>query len=102
MFVKNPNQKQMSERQKPIYAKGIYLTEKAAGGKEMIEISFNVDNFTQFLQEHKNERGYVKISCWPKGIPDNFGSHNCTLNTWKPKVAGQPLSSATGKDDLPF
>lgn len=91
----------MSERQKPIYAKGIYLTEKAAGGKEMIEISFNVDNFTQFLQDHKNERGYVKISCWPKGIPDNFGSHNCTLNTWKPKVAGQSSSDA-GKDDLPF
>jgi hypothetical protein len=82
-----------------VYAKGIYINKKNIAGKELFEMSCNVDQFVAFLQEHRDEKGYVRIACWPKREADKYGTHNAELNTWKPN-SGQ--ASAPADKDMPF
>jgi hypothetical protein len=83
-----------------VYAKGIYINKKIISGKELFEMSCNVDQFIAFLQEHRDEKGYVRIACWPKREADKYGTHNAELNTWKPNSA--QASAPAPKDDMPF
>jgi hypothetical protein len=83
-----------------VYAKGIYINKKDISGKELFEMSCNVDQFIAFLQEHRDEKGYVRIACWPKREADKYGTHNAELNTWKPNSA--QASAPAPKDDMPF
>jgi hypothetical protein len=83
-----------------VYAKGIYINKKDISGKELFEMSCNVDQFVAFLQEHRDEKGYVRIACWPKREADKYGTHNAELNTWKPNSA--QAAAPAPKDDMPF
>lgn len=105
-FVNNPK-KTMSQTKKPsVYAKGIYFHMKESNGLEVIEVSFNADAFIEFLKEHRDVKGYVKINAWPKAVADNFGSHNLVLNSWRPTNYGNNAPKTyerPEKDpDLPF
>ena len=83
-----------------VYAKGIYINKKLIAGKELFELSCNVDQLVAFLQEHRDEKGYVRIACWPKREADKYGTHNAELNTWKPNSA--QAAAPAPKDDMPF
>ena len=63
-------------------------------------MSCNVDQFVAFLQQHRDEKGYVRIACWPKREADKYGTHNAELNTWKPNSA--QAAAPAPKDDMPF
>ena len=80
-----------------LYAKGIYVSKKDIRGTELFEISISVDSFYQFINQHRDEKGYVRIACWPKREADKYGTHNAELNTWKPSGNATKVES-----DLPF
>jgi len=83
-----------------VFANGIYVNKKDINGKELIEIAYNVDKFVAFLQEHRDEKGYVRIASWPKREADKYGTHNAELNTWRPTPKVAPVREE--KEDLPF
>jgi hypothetical protein len=96
----NPS-KMSQQNQSKVFARGIYVNKKLIAGKELVELSFNADSFIAFLQEHKDEKGYVRVACWPKREADKYGTHNAELNTWKPTPKAEVSQEGT-KDDLPF
>jgi hypothetical protein len=67
-----------------IYAKGMYGNKPKQGAPDFVtsKMSFKVDDFVAFLNEHKNEKGYVNIDQLV-GKDDKF---NFVLNTYKPKT----------------
>lgn len=93
----------MSEKKKKVYASGLYdpqakTFERNGEQTSLIKLVFNVDKFVAFLQEHKDEKGLVKVDCWQKDEVGQFGgTHNAVLNDWKPNQ-----QSGGGSDDLPF
>ena len=94
------NPKKMSQQNPPkVYAKGIYVNKKIIAGKELVELSFNADQFAAFLEAHKDDKGYVRVACWPKREADKYGTHNAELNTWRPTPRADVQET---KDDLPF
>lgn len=85
--------------QEKVYAKGMYVNKKIIANKELFEVSVNADAFIAFLQQHKDDKGHVRIACWPKREADKFGTHNAELNTWRPTPRAVVEET---KDDLPF
>ena len=51
----------MSQENK-IFAKGMYSNKVNMGNWSFDIVSFKVDDFIAFLDEHKNEKGYVIIN----------------------------------------
>jgi len=73
-----------------IYAKGIYFK----AGKFGKRVSINVEQFTAFLNENKNEKGYVNLNINPrKEVSDKGETDYMTVDTWQPNES---------KSDLPF
>ena len=80
------------------FPKGIFFQKPREGAPEFVRgaISFKVDEAVAFLQEHKNEKGYVNVDMLlskEKGI-------YLALNDWKPNggtksspEAFQPLTA---------
>ena len=66
-----------------IYANGVSVKET----KYSLKTSFNVERFIEFLQEHKNEKGYVNTEIKKRKEPGKYGdTHFMALDTWKPEV----------------
>ena len=82
----------MSEKK---FAKGLYANKPKQGTPDFVtsRMSFYVDDFIAFLNEHKSESGYVNIDQLA-GKEDKF---NFVLNEFKPKSQSNELNS-----DLPF
>ena len=82
----------MSEKK---FAKGLYANKPKQGAPDFVtsRMSFKVDDFIAFLNEHKNEKGYVNIDQLA-GKEDKF---NFVLNEFKPKSQSNELN-----DSLPF
>lgn len=69
------------------FVKGMYVKERAFNWGSIVQISIKVDDFVQFLNENKNDKGYVNID-----IKDSKkGSKYAVLNEFK-----------KSKNDLPF
>lgn len=79
------------------------------GGGAKLAVGLNVEKVVAFLNEHRNERGYVNIDIVRRKEPDQYGNtHYAVLNAWKPKQQAAPGGEATPRqavenpDDLPF
>ena len=91
-----------------IYANGVSVKET----KYSLKTSFNVERFIEFLQEHKNEKGYVNTEIKKRKEPGKYGdTHFMALDTWKPEVREVQEQSPTfdnkgnavdENSDLPF
>ena len=100
----------MSQENK-IFAKGMYSNKVNMGNWSFDKVSFKVDDFVAFLNEHKNEKGYVIININDIKTPvEGKNNQYCQLDTWKPNQNSPtqttvPSPSTTEKnfsDDLPF
>lgn len=86
-----------------IFGKGFYFDRPREGAPDYVKgrLSVKVDEAVAFLQEHKNEKGYVNLDLLLK--KDGEGLY-FKLNTWKPTIPGTsapyPEEKPTG--DQPF
>ena len=64
------------------YAKGIFAKQR----KYSLGISIKVDEFTKFLKENANGKGYVNLDIGEKKTVGKYGdTHWVALNDWKPE-----------------
>lgn len=103
----------MNEQQKiyaPINAKQITFQ---ASGKTILKLGINVEKFKAWLDEHKNEKGYVNLGVSARNQASQYGeTHTVWLDTWNPNQSEQPVqprrpqvetAPATPRDDdVPF
>lgn len=88
-----------------VYPKGFYIGEPNENAPDFVKgrISVKVEEFTAFLNEHANDKGYVNLDL----LEGQKGLYS-TLNTWKPKesseapVAAPAPVSEEDAEDLPF
>jgi hypothetical protein len=81
----------MSEK---VFAKGLYAKAKNEKAPAFVKgsLSIKVEDFITFLNEHKNEQGYVNLDLLEnKTDPSKW---NATINDFKP--------DNSNKTDLPF
>lgn len=82
-----------------IYSKGIYFKEVETKFGEILKLSVNVKDFTEFLKANQNEKGYVNIDVLPRKQAGKYGdTHYAVLNTYKKKEVVQEEET----DDAPF
>ena len=82
----------MSEK---VFAKGLYAKAKNEKAPAFVKcrLSIKVEDFITFLNEHKNEQGYVNLDLLEnKTDPTKW---NATINDFKP-------DSTKNKEDYPF
>lgn len=104
-----------AQRKPKVYARGLQVTEKVfTNGGSKQRMGVNVERFVAFLNEHKNERGYVNLEIVRKRVTDEYGTHYVALDDWTPNQQSKPQPSEqqmpepqTGgdaeiPDDLPF
>lgn len=98
----------------------IYLPKSSArihrfqSGGEIMKLGLNVDAAIEFLQQHRNDRGYVNLVVAERRAPSERGdTHYIALDTWKPRqtvpTQQQPVTPQTSEpvqrapdDDVPF
>lgn len=52
-----------------------------------MKISMSAEKFHDFIEDHKNEKGYVNLVISRRRTPSEHGdTHYATLDTWKPKT----------------
>lgn len=72
-----------------IYVPKCYATERPTKFGPLLSIDFNVDELIKFAQQHKTDRGYLKLTVSPKKNPDERSTHSVFLNDWKPQQGQQ-------------
>jgi hypothetical protein len=104
----------MSNTQKT-YAKGIFpKTRTVAKIGEIINLSIKVYDLVQFLNQHKDSDGWIRLDMLPAREGSKW-SHNVMLNDWKPtNTSSKPVDPLTQpidttknltpeeQNDLPF
>jgi hypothetical protein len=93
-----------------IYAP-FFLKEIKTKYGSLLKLSFNAEKLLPFIEEHKNEKGYVNININQRQEVGQFGdTHYATLDTWKPEGDYIPkdkpvtdfLKDEDPDGDLPF
>lgn len=93
---------------KPIYAPGTYCRSKTfADGGEIVKLSIHADKFIEFLRDHADEKGWVRLEIIKRREPKDDITHSVRLDTWKPTRRDDPPpkqapAPTDAKDDLPF
>lgn len=85
------------------YANGFILTRRPQAPEFIVgNVSINVAQFTEWLNQHKNERGWINIDL----KQSQNGKYYAEQNTWQPSTDNQPTQAAQNNqaedDDLPF
>jgi hypothetical protein len=63
-------------------------------GGSMLKLSFKVDEFIAFLQQNKNEKGYINLVCSKRREVGQYGdTHSLVLDTWKPSGDRKPTQA---------
>ena len=80
-----------------VLAMGLFAKPPRDGAPKFVKgsISVKVEDFTKFLDEHKNEAGWVNIDILEK--KDDATKWNGFLNDFKPQSGGQPQSQPKDK-----
>ena len=70
-----------------IFAQGMFLQERDERTPDFIlgKFSFKVDEFIAFLQQHRNQAGYVNVDL----KASKAGKKYLALNDWKPQGQDQ-------------
>jgi hypothetical protein len=85
------------------FADGFKVRAKIINTKSVFSVNIQADKFSEFLKNHKNEKGYVTIDCWELDQPDKYGhTHNASLNEWTPTKKSAPSQAESIDDDMPF
>lgn len=81
-------------------------------GNSVLKLSFKVEALIEFLNQHKNEKGYVNVGVSRRKEVGKYGeTHTVWLDTWKPDPNRQrqpqpeaPKEEQPDKpaDDVPF
>jgi len=95
---------------KKTFVKGIWIKEKTFTDWSVLKTSIKVDDLIKFLEENKNEKGYVNFDIKKRKQASETGiTHNCELDTWKPDTSQSTPESKTKnsgnaepEDDFPF
>lgn len=83
-----------------VYAQGLFAKNKTAPFGEYVTMSFKVDEFIAWMQEHQNENGWINVDLMAKR--DNSGYYG-VLDDFQPTGAkGQPAGNKREPDGLPF
>lgn len=82
---------------------------------EFINIGLNAEEFASFMNQHKNERGYINLTIGKRKAPSERGdTHSLWLDDYKPKDRtaaaheqqqqgfGDVAKGFPGTDDPPF
>lgn len=76
------------------YVSGMYLNDVSKMPQFILEsLSFNVEKFTKYMEENKDQKGYVKIDiCISKKTDHKQPEKYLRLNEWRPtpKTESQP------------
>ena len=80
------------------FVQGLFVNQVETQYGTIDKLSFKADQFIEYLNANKNDKGYVNIDLLSK----RDGGKYAKLNEYKPK--GQPASNNNGGDDgdLPF
>lgn len=85
-----------------IFVDGMRFEKPHQNAPEFVKgkISVNADNFTEFLNKHKNEKGYININL----KKSKAGNLYLELDTWKPSLDNYPSMKDEGidPDNIPF
>ena len=78
-----------------IFPKGLIYKKAREGAPDFVKgaLSVKVDEFADFLEEHKDEGGWVNIDL----LESREGKAYCALNSWKPK----PSAGSDGPPPVP-
>ncbi len=88
----------MSQQKEKTYINGLFIKKVTFSNGEIINVSINVDNLFQQLNELKNEKGYVNIVFKNRKEADKNGNNMyAELNTFI-----QKKESVDSDNDLPF
>lgn len=85
-------------------------------GGSLLKLSFKADEMIAFLQQHRNEKGYVNLCVTERKTPSQYGdTHCCWLDQWKPtrgpdsdtpaterRQAREQASQPQPEDDTPY
>ena len=85
-----------------IYAKGLFAKRNEKAPEFVVcSLSFKADDFTQFLKENTNEKGYVNLQVLKS---KDKGTLYAVLDTFEPKASATPTevkkSVKTQKTDI--
>ena len=100
------------------YVPGSSAKSRETNFGEVIKLSFKAAELGKFVNEHKNEKGYINLEIAPRKEVGQYGdTHSVKLDNWTPKegAAEKPAAKATAKpkakptasdaaaaDDIPF
>lgn len=92
-----------------IFANGLFnIKEVQTQYGPIIKMSINVSDFTSWMLEHQNEKGFVNIDVSAVKNPTEKSTHKATLNDFKPsadyvKPSVQNVGADSKEyDSLPF
>lgn len=87
----------MAQQNDKVFAQGIFIEEKSFDWGTIIKQSYKVDEFIKFLQDNKNDKGYVNLDV--KKSKDGTKYYG-ELNSFVAKASTG--SNKPEDDDLPF
>lgn len=68
-----------------IYLKKVSAKEVQTQWGAVLKLGVHADTMIDFLNQHRNEKGYVNIAISPRKEVGQYGdTHSVTLDTWKP------------------
>jgi hypothetical protein len=89
----------MAQQGEKKYTTGLFVEEKAFDWGTVIKQSYKVDDFVRFLQENRNEKGYVNVDV--KKSKDGTKMYG-EVNSYIPKNNIAQQASQLVDDGLPF
>ena len=65
------------------YVPGVFIKEKTFNDGYILKVGVNVDKLVTFLNQNKNEKGYVNIDIKPRREEGTYGdTHSAVLDTY--------------------
>lgn len=79
---------------------------KFDNGGSIIKLGFKADTLVEFINQHKNAKGYINFTVGQRKTPSQYGdTHSVALDQFEPKSeqAAQPsYTPPTDGSDIPF
>lgn len=90
----------MAKQSEKIYVDGLFVDQKETSFGKIDKLSVQADKFIAFINQHKNEKGYVNIDL----LESRKGGKYAVLNTFQPKASPEKVDITDSGDDsdLPF
>ena len=85
----------MANNNEKVYPDGLFVDQKETNFGTIDKLSIQADKFIDFLNKHKNAKGYVNIDL----LSSQKGGKYAVLNSFTPKVQ---VDEEDGTNDLPF